>query len=142
MLAVMDDLDRLHDALDRVGEGPGRPVSAHLDPALTEAAKAAVAMGLADSVSALTGDALYLELRRLALGAALEEHYERYPEDCPSVAEVAHRMAVVRKLPIADRPDLLTLLEDMADALGQDVHPEDVLMATIGHVAISGESAA
>ncbi|MGH3564619.1 MAG: hypothetical protein ACRDRH_01020 [Pseudonocardia sp.] len=138
----MDNLDRLHDALDRVGEGPGRPVSAHLDPALTEAAKAAVAMGLADSVSALTGDALYLELRRLALGAALEEHYERYPEDRPSVAEVAHRMAVVRKLPIADRPNLLTLLEDMADALGQNVHPEDLLTATIGHLAISGKPAA
>lgn len=140
--ADADWLDKLHDALDRVGDGPGRPVSAHLDPALTEAAKAAVALGLADSVSALTGDAMYLELRRLALGAALEEYFERYPEDRPSVAEVTHHLAVVRKLPIADRPDLMAVLEAIAVALGQDIHPEDLLIAARGHFAMQGVSAA
>lgn len=135
-------LDRLHDALDRVGSSPGRPVSAHLDPALTEAAKAAVALGLADSVSALTGDALYRQLRNLALGAALDEYFDEYPEDRPSAAEVAHHIATVRRLPMASRPDLLSLLERLAARLGQDVHPENLLMAAKGHLAMLDSPAA
>lgn len=138
----IDLLDRLHDALGRVGEGPGRPVSAHLDPALTEAAKAAVALGLADSVSALTGDALYLELRRLALGAALEGYYERYPEDRPSAAEVALHMATVRRNPLADDLDLPAALDEMAAVLGPDVDPQTLLTATVGHLKIRRGSAA
>jgi len=125
-----------------MGEKPGRPVSAHLDPALTEAAKAAVAMGLADSVSALTGEALYRELRALALGAALDEYDEQYPEDRPSVAEIAHRLAVVRRRPVAERPELMTVLESMAEVLSQDVHPEDLLFATEGHLALQDRTVA
>lgn len=45
-------------ALERTGDQPGRTVSAHLDPILNEAAKAAVALGLAEPVSAFTGKAL------------------------------------------------------------------------------------
>ncbi len=138
----MSALDDLHQALDRVGTRPGRPVSAHLDPALTEAAKAAVALGLADSVSALTGESLHQELRRLAFGAALEEYFEEFPEQRPSVAAVAYALATARGLPMTGRPDLMSLLEQMADALGQDVHPEDLLMATTGHLALNGRPAA
>lgn len=138
----MAALDDLHRALARVGTAAGRPVSAHLDPALTEAAKAAVALGFADSVSALTGDALHSELRRIALRCALEEYYEEHPDDRPSVAEVAHYAAKARRHPLADDPELMPALQQMAAALGADVDPEILLTATVGHLALRRGSAA
>ncbi len=138
----MAELDDLLDALDRVGTGPGRPVSAHLDPALTDAARAAVALGLAESVSALTGAALHAELRRLALRSALDDHYARHPADKPPVAEVAYFLATARRLPAVDRPNLLTALYDMTEALGAGIDPETLLVATVGHLTIGQGSAA
>lgn len=136
------ELDRLHDALDRVGTSPGRPVSAHLDPALTDAAKAAVALGLADSVSALTGEALHRELRRFALRCSLEDYYTEYPQDRPSAAEVALHIAAVRGNPLADDPDLPAALDEMAAALGPEIDPQTLLTATVGHLRIRRGSAA
>jgi len=137
----MAQLADLLDALERIGDQPGRPVSAHLDPAINDAAKTAVALGLTESVSALTGTALHAELRRLALRAALDGHYDRWPDDRPHVAEVALFLAAARKLPVADRPELPTALREMADAMGADVDPETLLAATAGHLAISGSAA-
>jgi hypothetical protein len=137
----MAQLADLLDALEHVGDKPGRPVSAHLDPALNDAAKAAVALGLTESVSALTGTALGAELRRLALRVTLDAHYSRRPDDRPHVAEVALFLAAARKLPVADRPDLPTILRGMAEVMGADVDPETLLAATVGHLAISGSAA-
>jgi len=137
----MAELTDLLDALERVGDQPGRPVSAHLDPALNEAAKAAVALGLTESVSALTGAALHAELRRLALRGVLDAHYAQRPDDRPHVAEVARYLAAARKLPVADRPDLPKVLYEMADVMGADIDPETLLAATVGHLAISGSAA-
>lgn len=137
----MAELVDLLDALERIDDQPGRPVSAHLDPALNEAAKAAVALGLTESVSALAGAALHAELRRLALRAVLDAHYARRPDDRPHVAEVAQFLAAARKLPVVDRPDLPTVLRAMAEAMGADVDPETLLAAAVGHLAISGSAA-
>jgi hypothetical protein len=131
----------LLDALERTGDQPGRPVSAHLDPALNEAAKAAVALGLAESVSALTGATLYTELRRLALRAVLDAHYVQRPDDRPHVAEVALFLAKARKLPVAGRADISVVLRAVADAMGSDVDPETLLAATVGHLAVGGSAA-
>lgn len=81
------------------------------------------------------------ELRRLALRGALDAHYARRPDDRPHVAEVALFLATVRKLPVADRPDLPKVLYEMADVMGAEVDPETLLAATVGHLAISGSSA-
>ncbi len=86
-MATVPVVDDLLDALDHVGTRPGRSVSAHLDPALGEAAKVAVALGLTESVSALTGSALHAELKRLALRAALDEHYAERPADRPRLVD-------------------------------------------------------
>ncbi len=121
----MTSVDQLLDALDRIGSEPRRPVSAHLDPALGEAAKAAVAPGLTDSVSALTGAALHAELRRLTLRAVLDEHYATYPSDKPSAADVALFLARDRKLPDAsDEAKLSGVLHDLQplDVSSQFVH--------------------
>lgn len=134
-------VDDLLDALDRVGDQPGRPVSAHLDPALNDAAKAAVALGLATSVSGLTGQALLTELRRLALRAALDAHYTDQPGDRPDVAEVAAFMARARRLQIADREDLADVLATVRDAMGPDVDAESLLAATAAHLTITGSAA-
>ncbi|HET9257521.1 MAG TPA: hypothetical protein VFO16_20290 [Pseudonocardiaceae bacterium] len=131
----------LLDALDHVGGQPGRPVSAHLDPALTAAAKVAVSLGLADSVSALTSAALQAELRRLAPRGALEEVYRQQPGDRPSAAEVAHFLATARKLPVARHPELPMALQKMADVMDPDIDPEILLAATAGHLAIRGSAA-
>jgi hypothetical protein len=137
----MAQLADLLKALERIGDQPGRPVSAHLDPALNEAAKIAVALGLSESVSALTGAALHAELRRLALRTALDDYYARRPADRPSAAEIALFLASVRKLAVAGHPDLPTVLHSMTDALGANVDPETLLAATVGHLAISGSAA-
>ncbi|MGH3765082.1 MAG: hypothetical protein ACRDS0_16120 [Pseudonocardiaceae bacterium] len=137
----MAQLADLLDALERTGDQPGRPISAHLDPALNEAAKAAVALGLAESVSALTGSALHAELRRLALRAVLDAHYAQQPDDRPHVAEVALFLAKARKLPIAGSADLPAVLRRVADAIGPGVDPETLLAATVGHLAIGGSAA-
>lgn len=134
-------LDDLLAALDRVGTQPGRPVSAHLDPALNDAAKAAVKLGLATSVSGLTGDALLAELRRLALRATLEAHYEDHPGDRPDPVEVAQFLAEARRLDIAQRDDLVDALRAMHDAMDPTVDPEILLAATAAHLAISGSAA-
>lgn len=134
-------LDDLLAALDRVGTQPGRPVSAHLDPALNDAAKAAVKLGLATSVSGLTGDALLAELQRLALRATLDAHYDDHPSDRPDPVEVAHFLAEARRLDIAQRDDLTDALQRMRDAMGDDVDPETLLAATAAHLAISGSAA-
>jgi integrase len=134
-------VDDLLDALDRVGAEPGRPVSAHLDPALNDAAKAAVALGLATSVSGLTGQALLTELRRLALRAALDAHYTDQPGDRPDVAEVAAFLARARRLQIADREDLADVLATVRDAMGPDVDAESLLAATAAHLTITGSAA-
>ena len=138
---MSDPLDGLLDALDRVGEQPGRPVSAHLDPALNAAAKAAVALGLASSVSGLTGDALLAELRRLALRASLDAHYREQPDDRPDTAEVALFIAQARTLAAADRDDLADALRAMHAAMGPDVDPETLLAATVAHLTVGGSAA-
>jgi hypothetical protein len=134
----MAALADLLDALERTGDQPGRPVSAHLDPALNEAAKAAVVLGLAESVSALTGAALHAELRRLALRAVLDAPYAQRADDRPHVAEIALFLAKARNLPFAGRADLSSVLRALADAMGTDVDPEALLAATAGHLAIGG----
>jgi hypothetical protein len=138
----MASVDHLLDALDRVGTEPRRPVSAHLDPALGEAAKAAVALGLTDSVSALTGAALHTELRRLALRAVLDEHYAKHPSDKPSAAEVALFLARARRLAAAsDEAKLFGVLRGLERALGEDVDPETLLAAAVGHFALDDSAA-
>ena len=92
-------------------------------------------------MSALTGAALHAELRRLVLRVILEGHYAHRPEERPHVAEVALFLATARRLPVMDRPDLPTVLHDMAEAMGADVDPETLLAATVGHLAISGSAA-
>lgn len=136
----MATVDDLLDALDRVGSQPGRPVSAHLDPALNAAAKVAVSLGLADSVSGLTEDALRVQLRRLALRAALDAHYAERPSDRPSVVDVALFLATVRKLPAADHPALRGVLTELAEAMGE-ADPDTLLAAAVGHLAITGSAA-
>lgn len=100
-----------------------------------------MALGLTDSVSALTGIALHAELRRLGLRAALDEVYRQRPDDRPSAAEVAHFLATTRKLPVAQRPELPLALQKMAEAMGPDTDPETLLAATVGHLVISGSAA-
>ncbi|MGH8932860.1 MAG: hypothetical protein ACRDZO_20125 [Egibacteraceae bacterium] len=137
----MAELEDLLDALGAVGAQAGRPVSAHLDPALGRAAKAAVALGLAGSVSALTGTALHSELRRLALRASLDAHYALRPEDRPRAAEVALFLARARKLQVANRQDLPVVLRAMEDAMGPDVDPDTLLAATVAHLTVTGSAA-
>jgi hypothetical protein len=112
-------------------------VSAHLDPAVNEAAKAAVALGLTDSVSALTGDALVAELRRLALRAALDAHYHEHPSDRPEVAEVALYLAQARGLVVTERDDLPDALRAMSAAMGDASQAEALLAATAAHLEVS-----
>lgn len=115
--------------------------SRHISIRHSTAAKTVVALGLAESVSALTGTALHAELRRLAFRAVLDAHYDQRPDDRPHIAEVALFLAKARKLPFAGRADLSSVLRALADAMGSDVDPETLLAATVRHLATGGSAA-
>jgi hypothetical protein len=132
----VDSLHALLDALDRIGDRPGKAVSAHLDPALSEAAKAAVALGASGSVSAFTGQALERALRSVALRHVLDEHYGEHPEDRPTCADVALHLARARALPAAGAERFVDALRAMEAAMPDERDPEALLAATVAHLSL------
>lgn len=117
--------------------------SVRLPADLQKAAKAAVDNGLARSLTELIVDGLRDRLVELATEndlyadqvarrAALEEHFQRYPEARPSLAEVAMAGAELDDHPAQHHPELID--RAIAD-LGEDAHPEDVLAWVRGVLA-------
>ncbi len=116
--------------------------SVRLPEDVQQAAKAAVDGGLARSLTELIVDGLRDRLVELAVEnqqyaekaevrAALDEHYARYPEARPTLAEVAFGAAQVFGHPAADHPDLID--RAVAD-LGEKAHYESVLAWVSGYL--------
>lgn len=68
---------------------PLEPASTRRSPTTAEALRLARQLGLANSVSAFSEDAVLTALESLAHRVAVEIHYQLYPEDRPSPVDLA-----------------------------------------------------
>lgn len=112
--------------------GPGRPTSVRIPELLHDVAHRLVAMGAADSFSALLVDGLRCRIADAAAHGlqantasdALEAHYLEFPDERPTTAEIAHAEAQIVGHPASGRPDLIELA---VEALGHDAYVEEIL---------------
>lgn len=108
---------------------PGASTSVRRRPAVSEALSLAVGLGLGDSGNALNEEALIDRLRRAAHRLAVEVHYEQYPEDRPSRAEVAAVQLRRQGEALADRADLLDAAEQLLLDAGDQPTADEVIAA-------------
>ena len=107
---------------------------------LRDAAAIAADMGLAGSITELTVRGLRDKLDAIAQRAALDEHYQQYPEARPTLAEVALATAQLDGNPLKDRPDLIELAANKVLELKKEPSPDDVLTYAAGYVSgLEGE---
>lgn len=103
----MDAIARINELLDDT-DGATKGTSMRLPKALVEATSLAVKeLGVAPSSTALTIEALRHFLEARVMQAALDEHYEEYPESRPSLADLAIAAAKLDGHPLATRQKLI-----------------------------------
>jgi hypothetical protein len=97
--------------------------------ALREAAALAVKeLGVAPSATVTAAKALRNVLEGAVTLAALELHYEQYPEFRPSLADLAVVAAESDGNPRAQQPELIRRYADEVKLRHPDAEPEDVLL--------------
>ena len=123
------------EAIDRINEllGSTDPETANtsmrIPKALREAAALAVSeLDVAPSTTILTANALRMFLEGTVVLAALELHFEEYPEARPTLAELAVVAAEWGDNPLAQRPELLRRYAGEIVQRHPDAEPEDVLL--------------
>jgi hypothetical protein len=123
------------EAIDRINEllGSTDPetvnTSMRIPKPLREAAALAVSeLGVAPSTTILTANALRMMLEGTVALAALELHYEQYPEFRPSLADLAIAAAEIDGSPLAQQPDLLRRSAAEIVQRHPGAEPEDVVL--------------
>ena len=121
-------IDRINELLDSTDPETVN-TSMRIPKALREAAALAVSeLGVAPSTTIMTANALRMMLEGTVVLAALELHFEEYPEARPSLGELAIAAAEIDGNPLAQRPELL----ERSAAEVERRHPgasfEDVLL--------------
>ena len=131
-ILVMDQrLGQLLDLLDQT-EGPSASSSVRLPETLRKAAVLAVAMGYAESASALTVGGLRRSLEAVAQQAILDAHYEQHPEARPSLAELALAAAQLDGNPLTEQQALIHRAADEIVVWRPDADADDVLLFAAG----------
>ena len=103
--------------------------SMRIPKALREAAAIAVSeLGVAPSTTSLTSNALRMFLEGTVVLAALELHYEEYPDTRPTLADLALVAAEWAESPLAQRPELLRRYAEEIAQRHPNAEPEDVLL--------------
>lgn len=120
---------QLFGALERLDSGDGGSASTSLrvPRPLHDALTAAVALGLDDSFNGAAGASIEAAVRAFAKDLALRLHYEEYPEDRPTRAEVAAARLRGTADPLASREDLLVKAEEWLTERGREVSVETVM---------------
>jgi len=121
-------IERISDLLD-AGELETSNTSMRIPTALRDAAALAVKeLGIAPSATALTTAALRTTLEAVIMQAALDDHYERYPQARPDPGDLAIAAAELDGHPLADQPGRLR--QAAAEIAGNhpDASPDDVLL--------------
>lgn len=123
----MSALDDLIAALD---EAPGdtESTSVRQPVALRRALRAALELGFAANANEAVNSATRASLEAFAQRAALDEHYATHPGSRPSLADVAHALAVLEHSPVAERPDLLQQAAEEVVRAKPGADGDDVLL--------------
>lgn len=123
------------DTIDRISQLLGSDMaetsntSMRIPVALREAATlAARDLGVAPSATALTTAALRSALEAAIMQAALEDHYERYPQSRPDLGDLAIAAAQLDGNPLAAQPELIRRAAAEISARRPRPEPEDVLL--------------
>jgi hypothetical protein len=121
-------IDRINELLDSTDPATTN-TSMRIPNALREAAALAVnELGVAPSATVLAANALRMRLEGAVVLAALDLHFEKYPEARPSLADLAIALAEIESSPLARQPDLL--VQSAAEIQQRHPHaePQDVLL--------------
>ena len=133
-LAALDELNRLLDADDAETVN----TSMRLSVSLRDAAALAVEhFSAAPSATTMAAAALRQHLATFAMATALALHYREHPEAQPSLAEVAHALAVQDGSALAQRPDLLAAAASAVVKRHPDADADDVLLWAEAQLAVS-----
>jgi hypothetical protein len=84
-----------------------RATSVRIPEALHRAVLLATELGMDESFTAATSRALLERLEHFVRRTALAEHFRLFPEDVPTLAEVAHRRVRGTEHPAASHPQLV-----------------------------------
>jgi hypothetical protein len=115
--------------------------SMRLPAPLREAAALAVKeLDMAPSTTILTANALRSLLEAIVMQAALDEHYEKYPETKPTLADLAIVAAEMDGNPLAERPDFLRQAAAEITRHHPRAEPEDVLLWAEARAYAAGPS--
>lgn len=134
-LAALDELNRLLDLDDVETVNTSMRLSASLRDA---AALAVEHFNAAPSATTMAATALRQSLETLALETALRLHYRQRPDAQPSLAEIAHALAVQDGSPLAERPDLLTAAASAVLERRPNADADDVLLWAEAQLAVLG----
>jgi hypothetical protein len=121
-------IERLGKLLDD-GELETSNTSMRIPTALRDAAALAVSeLGIAPSATALTTAALRATLEAVVMQAALDDHYERYPQTSPDLGDLAIAAAELDGHPLAGQPERLRQAAAEITANHPGASPDDVLL--------------
>jgi hypothetical protein len=121
-------IERISKLLDGSEQGTSN-TSMRIPTALRDAAALAVKeLGVAPSATALTTAALRATLEAVVMQAALDDHYERYPEARPDLGDLAIAAAELDGHPLAGQPERLRQAAAEIATKHPDASPDDVLL--------------
>jgi hypothetical protein len=121
-------IDRISELLDSPDPGTAN-TSMRIPSALREAVALAVReLGVAPSTTALTSRALRSVLEAVVMQAALDRHYEEYPQARPDLADLAVAAAELDGHPLASRPDHIRRSAAEIQQRHPGASPEDALL--------------
>lgn len=120
----------LEDLLAALDEAPGETESTSVRQpvGLRRALRAAVDLGFAGNANEAVNSATRAALEAFAQRIALDAHYAQHPGSRPSLADVAHGLAVLEHSPLADRRDLIDQAAAEVVAARPGADSDDVLL--------------
>ena len=127
-MAGQNAVERISALLD-AEESPTSNTSMRLPAALRDAAALAVAeLDVAPSATALTAAALRAMLEAIVMQAALDQHYQHYPQARPDLGDLAIAAAQLDGHPLAAQPERLRQAAAEITANHPAATPDDVLL--------------
>ena len=138
-MTAEEAIDRINELLSST-DPETTNTSMRIPKALREAAALAVSeLDVAPSTTILTSNALRMFLEGTVVLAALELHYEEYPDTRPTLADLALVAAEWAESPLAQRPELLRRYAEEIAQRHPNAEPEDVLLWAEAREYAAGE---
>lgn len=139
---MAETLDDLVEALMSIEDDDGekRSTSLRLPASVHHAALLATALGMDDSLTSATANALVERVRAFARQQAFSQHFARFPEDLPSLGAVTRRRVAGSEHPAAAHPDLIdkvaAWVEDRRPGCMRNGLIDDAVDEVLGHVEV------